>query len=174
MHVDQAVAVRGGRPWRGMPVCSCRPVRFALRGGAPIDPEQGYSSHCRPWPQIAMDFVTVLPPSCGMTVVLTVVDWFSKAAHFIPLPKLPSARETATVVLDHVFRIHGLPVNVVSDRGPQFVSRFWTEFCRQLGATASLSSGYHPQTNGQAERANQDLEFCAVWRLPNRRLGVPD
>ncbi len=105
-----------------------------------------------------MDFVTGLPPSGGMTVVLTMVDRFSKAAHFIPLPKLPSARETATVVLDHVFRIHGLPGNVVSDRGPQFVSKFWTEFCRQLGATASLSSGYHPQTNGQAERANQDLE----------------
>ncbi len=112
----------------------------------------------RPWSHIAMDFVTGLPPSAGMTVVLTVVDRFSKAAHFIPLPKLPSARETATVVLDHVFRIHGLPVNVVSDRGPQFVSKFWTEFCRQLGATASLSSGYYPQTNGQAERANQDLE----------------
>ncbi len=117
-----------------------------------------------PWSHIAMDFVTGLPPSGGMTVVLTVVDRFSKAAHFISLPKLPSARETATVVLDHVFRIHGLPVNVVSDRGSQFVSRFWTEFCRQLGATASLSSGYHPQTNGQTESANQDLKrvLCCV------------
>ncbi|KAI2644103.1 Transposon Tf2-6 polyprotein [Labeo rohita] len=111
-----------------------------------------------PWSHIAMDFITGLPLSSGKTVVLTVVDRFSKAVHFIPLPKLPSVRETAAVVLHHVFRIHGLPVNVVSDRGPQFVSRFWTEFCRQLGVTASLSSGYHPQTNGQAERANQDLE----------------
>ncbi len=49
-------------------------------------------------------------------------------------------------------------MDVVSDRGPQFVSKFWTEFRQQLGATASLSSGYHLQTNGQAERANQDLE----------------
>ncbi len=72
---------------------------------------------------------------------------------------------TATIVLDHVFRIHGLPVDVVSDRGPQFVSKFWTEFCQKLGATASLSSGYHLQTNGQAEWANQDLErvLYAVW-----------
>ncbi len=56
------------------------------------------------------------------------------------------------------------PLDVVSDRGPQFVSKFWTEFCRQLGATTSLSSGYHPQTNDQAERANQDLErvLCCV------------
>ncbi len=65
-----------------------------------------------------MDFVTGLPPSSGMTVVLTVVDRFSRAAHFIPLPKLPSAGETVTVVLDHVFRIHGLSMNVVSERGP--------------------------------------------------------
>ncbi len=91
-------------------------------------------------PQSKPGFVTGLPPSNGKTVVLTVVDRFSKANHFIPLPKLPSARETATIVLDNVSRIHGLPVNVVSDRGPQFVSKFWTEFCRQLGATASLSS----------------------------------
>ncbi len=105
-----------------------------------------------------MDFVTGLPPSNGKTVVLTVVDRFSKATYFIPLPKLPSAWETVTIVLDLVFCIHGLPVDVVSDRGPQFVSEFWTEFCRQLGTTASLSSGYNPQTNGEVEQANQDLE----------------
>ena len=60
--------------------------------------------------------------------------------------------------MNQVFRIHGLPCDVVSDRGPQFVSAFWREFCRCLGATTSLSSGFHPQTNGQTERANQDLE----------------
>ncbi len=86
------------------------------------------------------------------------VDRFSKAAHFIPLPKLPSAKETALVVVDHVFRLHGLPIDVVSDRGPQFVSRFWREFCKLLGATVSLSSGFYPQSNGQTERTNQDLE----------------
>ncbi len=140
-------------------VSAC-PVCAAGKGSnrPPAGLLQPLSVPSRPWSHIAIDFVTGLPPSGGITVVLTVVDRFSKAAHFIPLPKLPSARETVTVVLDHVFRIHGLPVNVVSDRGPQFVSRFWTDFCRQLGATASLSSGYHPQTNGQAKRANQDLE----------------
>ncbi|KAL0192324.1 hypothetical protein M9458_010620, partial [Cirrhinus mrigala] len=111
----------------------------------------------RPWSHIALDFVVGLPPSSGNTVVLTVVDRFSKAVHFIPLTKLPSAKETAQVVIDHVFQIHGLPEDVVSDRGPQFVSHFWREFCRQIGASASLSSGFHPQTNGQTKRANQDL-----------------
>ncbi len=103
-------------------------------------------------------------------MVLTIVDRFSKATHFIPLPKLPSARETAVAVIDHIFRIHGLPTNVVSDRGPQFISKFWKEFCHLLGATVSLSSGYHPQSNGQTERANQDLERmlrCLVSQNPS-------
>lgn len=111
----------------------------------------------RPWSHIALDFVTGLPPSSGNTVILTVVDRFSKAAHFIPLPKLPSAQETAQIMVDHVFKIHGLPSDIVSDRGPQFTSLFWREFCRQIGASPSLSSGFHPQTNGQAERTNQIL-----------------
>ncbi len=111
----------------------------------------------RPWSHIALDFVTGLPPSAGNTVVLTVVDRFSKAAHFIPLPKLPSAKETAQLMVDHVFKIHGLPTDVVSDRGPQFTSQFWGEFCLLIGASSSLSSGFHPQTNGQAERTNQIL-----------------
>lgn len=82
-----------------------------------------------PWSHIALDFVTGLPPSSGNTAILSMVDRFSKAVHFISLPKLPSARETARVVVDHVFRIHGLPEDMVSDRGPQFVSHFWREFC---------------------------------------------
>ncbi|KAI2654015.1 Transposon Tf2-9 polyprotein [Labeo rohita] len=89
----------------------------------------------RPWSHIALDFVTALPPSQGNTVVLTVVDRFSKVVHFIPLPKLPSAKETALTVVDHVFRLHGLPTDVVSDRGPQAMvklrepTRIWRERC---------------------------------------------
>jgi len=79
--------------------------------------------------------------------------------HFIALPKLPSAKETAEVMMTQVFRIHGFPEDIVSDRGPQFVSRFWREFCRLIGATTSLTSGYHPEANGQTERLNQQLEI---------------
>uniref|UniRef100_A0A8C7KJ45 Gypsy retrotransposon integrase-like protein 1 n=1 Tax=Oncorhynchus kisutch TaxID=8019 RepID=A0A8C7KJ45_ONCKI len=111
----------------------------------------------RPWSHIALDFITGLPSSAGKTVILTVVDRFSKAAHFIPLAKLPSAKETAQIIIENVFRIHGLPSDVVSDRGPQFTSQFWREFCRLIGASVSLSSGFHPQSNGQAERANQTI-----------------
>lgn len=112
----------------------------------------------RPWSHISMDFVMGLPPSNDNTVVLTVVDRLSKMVHFIALPKLPSAKETAEVMMFNVFRIHGFPKDIVSDWGPQFISRFWKEFCSLLGATVSLSSGFHPQTNGQSEHLNQELE----------------
>uniref|UniRef100_A0A3P9H7T2 Integrase catalytic domain-containing protein n=1 Tax=Oryzias latipes TaxID=8090 RepID=A0A3P9H7T2_ORYLA len=112
----------------------------------------------RPWSHIAMDFVTGLPPSHGFTVSLTVIDRFSKAAQFIPLHQLPSATETANILVNHVFRHHGIPSDIVSDRGPQFTSQVWTAFCSALGASTSLTSGYHPQSNGQAERTNQELE----------------
>uniref|UniRef100_A0A3B3HIF1 Gypsy retrotransposon integrase-like protein 1 n=1 Tax=Oryzias latipes TaxID=8090 RepID=A0A3B3HIF1_ORYLA len=112
----------------------------------------------RPWSHIALDFVTGLPPSQGNSVILTVIDRFSKMAHFIPLSQLPSATETAQVLVDQVFRHHGIPLDIVSDRGPQFISQVWKAFCSALGATVSLTSGYHPQSNGQAERANQELE----------------
>lgn len=64
-----------------------------------------------PW---SLDFVTGLLPSDGNTTILTVVDRFSKAAHYIPLPKLPSAKKTAQSMVQYVFRIHGLPVDMVS------------------------------------------------------------
>lgn len=115
----------------------------------------------RPWSDIAVDFVTGLPPSEGNTTVLTVVDRFSKMAHFIPMSKLPSA------MLHHVFRIHGFPRDVVSDRGPQFTAQFWRAFCTLIGASVSLSSGHHPQSNGQTERLNQELETSLRCLAPH-------
>ncbi|CAJ1057674.1 uncharacterized protein LOC108874699, partial [Xyrichtys novacula] len=112
----------------------------------------------RPWSHIALDFVTGLPPSEGNTVILTIIDRFSKFVHYVPLPKLPSAFQTANLLVTHVFQLHGIPRDIVSDRGPQFSSQVWRAFCQAVGAAASLSSGYHPQTNGQTERANQNLE----------------
>uniref|UniRef100_A0A3B3XW38 Gypsy retrotransposon integrase-like protein 1 n=1 Tax=Poecilia mexicana TaxID=48701 RepID=A0A3B3XW38_9TELE len=112
----------------------------------------------RPWSHIALDFVTGLPWSKGFTTILTIVDRFSKACHLVPLRRLPSSRETAQLLIKHVFRLHGTPLEILSDRGPQFVSKVWKEFGRALGAKVALSSGFHPQTNGQTERLNQELE----------------
>lgn len=91
-------------------------------------------------------------------MILTIVDRFSKAGHFVALPKLPTALETANLLVEHVFHLHGIPSDIVSDRGPQFTSQVWRQFCKSLGATVSLSSGFHPQSNGQTERINQELE----------------
>uniref|UniRef100_A0A8C6Q666 Gypsy retrotransposon integrase-like protein 1 n=2 Tax=Nothobranchius TaxID=28779 RepID=A0A8C6Q666_NOTFU len=112
----------------------------------------------RPWSHIALDFVTGLPPSNGFSVILTVVDRFSKSCHLVPLKALPSSAETAQLLIKHVFRLHGIPSEILSDRGPQFLSRVWKEFADHLGARVALSSGFHPQTNGQCERLNQELE----------------
>ena len=70
-----------------------------------------------------------------------------KSLSFVPLPKLPSALER----LNHVFQVFGLPQDIGFDRRPQFSSRVWLAFCKIIGATASLSSGFHPQSNGEAE-----------------------
>ena len=91
----------------------------------------------RPWSDVFMDFVTGLPLSSGNTTILTVVDRFSKMAHFVALPKLPTAKETGVAFLNHIVRIHGIPKDIVSDRGPQFTSRFWKEFCTLLGASVT-------------------------------------
>lgn len=81
------------------------------------------------------------------TVILTVVDQFSKMAYFVALNKLPLAKETAQLMLEHIFHLHGLPMDVVSDRGPQFSSAFWREFCSLIGAWSSLASEFHPQAS---------------------------
>ncbi len=128
----------------------------------------------RPWSHLSLDFVTGLPPSQGNTVILVVVDRFSKAARLIPLPKLPSATETAELLMNHVFRVFGIPLDIVSDRGPQFSSLFWGAFCSLIGATASLSSWFHPDSNGQTERINQDLETTLWCMAPiTPPLGLP-
>ncbi|KAI2652558.1 Transposon Tf2-9 polyprotein [Labeo rohita] len=110
----------------------------------------------RPWSHISINFVTGLPESQGKNTILTIVDRFSKAVHLVALTGLPSA--TAELILEHVVRLHGFPKDIVSDRGPQFTAKFWQAFCRLIGTTSSLSSGFHPQTNGQTKRANQQLE----------------
>lgn len=121
-----------------------------------------------PWSHITVDFVTGLPPSEGNTTILTIGDRFSKTVYFVPLPKILFALETANLLVLHVFQLHGIPQDIVSDGGPQFTSQVWKAFCRALGTTASLSSGYHPQTNGVMESANQDLEsaLCSIPSPP--------
>ncbi|KAK3541689.1 hypothetical protein QTP86_000757 [Hemibagrus guttatus] len=119
----------------------------------------------RPWSHLGVDFMTDLPASRGYTCVLVIIDRFSKSCRLVPLPGPPTAFDTAECLFNHVFRYFGLPEDIVSDRGPQFTSRVWKAFLKRLGVTVSLSSGYHPQTNGQTERKIQEVSrflrtFC--------------
>lgn len=106
-----------------------------------------------PWSHIALDFVAGLPLSQGNTIILTIVDRFSKSVHFVALPKLPSAWEMADLLMAHVFCLHGIPVDIVSDRGLQFTSQVWKELCWAPGTAVNMFSGYYPQSNGQTERS---------------------
>ncbi|KAL0192813.1 hypothetical protein M9458_011109, partial [Cirrhinus mrigala] len=110
-----------------------------------------------PWSHIGVDFVTDLPNPEGNTCILVTVDRFSKSCKLIRLKGLPTALETAEHLFQHVFRNFGLPEEIVSDRGPQFISHVWKAFFKLLGISVNLSSGYHPQTNGQTERKIQEL-----------------
>ncbi|CAJ0948265.1 unnamed protein product [Ranitomeya imitator] len=112
----------------------------------------------RPWTHISMDFISDLPVSQKMSVIWVVCDRFSKMVHLVPLVKLPSSSDLVPLFFQHVVRLHGIPENIVSDRGSQFVSRFWRAFCGRMGIDLSFSSAFHPQTNGQTERTNQTLE----------------
>ncbi|KAK3536173.1 hypothetical protein QTP70_032726 [Hemibagrus guttatus] len=107
----------------------------------------------RPWSHLSVDFLTDLPDSGGFTAVMVVVDRFSKGCKLIPLKGLTTAMQTAEAMFNHVC----LPEDIVSDRGPQFTSRVWGSLCAQLGIGVSLSSGYHPQSNGKAEHLNQEI-----------------
>lgn len=111
----------------------------------------------RPWSHLGIDFITDLPSSDGHTCILVAVDRFSKFCKLIPFKTIPTASETAQALFSDIFRNFGIPEDIVSDRGPQFISRFWRAFCSLLGVSVSLSSGYHPQTNGQTERKIQEI-----------------
>ncbi|KAK3563236.1 hypothetical protein QTP86_018284 [Hemibagrus guttatus] len=111
----------------------------------------------RPWSHLSVDFLTDLPDLGGFTTVMVVVDRFSKGCKLIPLKGSPTAMQTVEAMFQHVFWNFGLPEDIVSDRGSQFTSRVWRSLCELLGISISLNSGYHPQSNGQTERLNQEI-----------------
>jgi len=105
-----------------------------------------------------VDFIVELPLSSGHDAVMTVVDLVSKRAHFIPTHTMVTAEGVARLFLHQVWKLHGLPKCVVSDRGPQFVARFTRELYQLLGIKLASSTAWHPQTNGQTEHVNQELD----------------
>ncbi|KAJ9519373.1 hypothetical protein QJQ45_023169 [Haematococcus lacustris] len=111
------------------------------------------------WEQVSMDLITQLPSTAaGHDAIVVFVDMLTKMIHAVPTTTTVSASILARTFFDHVFRLHGLPKVIVSDRDPRFTSTFWTELFRLTGTHLNMSTANHPQTDGQTERANRTLE----------------
>ncbi|MBW0540783.1 hypothetical protein O181_080498 [Austropuccinia psidii MF-1] len=103
-----------------------------------------------------MHFITQLPLSNSFDSILVIVNRFSKMTAVIPTMSSITSLDLANLFIKNIFSKHGLPSSIVSDRGPLFISSFWTNICQQLKISRDLSTAYHPETDGQTERNNSD------------------
>jgi transposase InsO family protein len=109
----------------------------------------------RPWQHITMDFRSFPKSQNGYDAALVIVDRLGKRGFAIPCHKTATSKDMARLFLTYIYPWVGLPDTIVSDRGGQFISDFWDELCKILKIKIKLSSGQHPQTNGQSEVMNQ-------------------
>jgi len=110
------------------------------------------------WMHISADFITKLPLVQGYDSILVVVDRLTKMVHFIPTTEKTSAKGLARLFRDNMWKLHGLPESIISDRGPQFVAGLMRELNGILGIKSKLLMAFYPQADGQTKRVNQELE----------------
>jgi len=112
----------------------------------------------RPCKSISMDFMTDLPLSEGADAILIVIDRLMKMAHLISCTKDIDAKQFQEMFLREIFGLHGLPRDIITDRGSIFTWDLWKETTKKLGIERTLSTAFHPQTDGQTERTNSTFE----------------
>jgi hypothetical protein len=112
----------------------------------------------RPWQDISVDFITHLPPSNGFDAILVVVDRLTKMRHYVPCYMTDSAEEVARLFTREIYRLHGAPKSVISDRDVRFVNSFWEHLSDRLQLDTRLTVAHRPQGDGQTERMNAVLE----------------
>jgi hypothetical protein len=112
----------------------------------------------QPWSSVSMDFITNLPSSKNFDKIFVIIDRLTKMVHFVPCTKTITREEIVRLFVDNIYRYLGLHDDIISDRGPQFISKFWRSLFEILKVDIKLSSTFHPQTDGQMERVNQVLE----------------
>ena len=109
--------------------------------------------------QVTMDLITQLPKTeRGYDAVVVFVDKLSKMIHIAPAHTTVSAPDLARIMIHEVVRLHGVPESIVSDRDLRFTSMFWRSLWSHFGTQLKMSTAYHPQTDGQTERANRTIE----------------
>src|SRR5579871_836630 len=109
------------------------------------------------WQELSMDYITDLPESNGYTNILVITDRLGKGVIFAPCKDL-SAKTLSDTFINEVFKHHGLPRAITSDRGSQLIKGLWQQVCKRLEIEQRISTAYHPETDGATERANQVLE----------------
>ena len=122
------------------------------------------------WVDISIDFIEGLPKVGGKSVILTVVDRFSKYAHFIALGHPYTAASVARAFFDGIVRLHGFPTSIVSDRGPVFTGHVWRDLFKMAGVKLRMSTAFHPQTDGQSEVVNKVIAMylrCVTGDRPH-------
>ncbi|KAH0654413.1 hypothetical protein KY289_032091 [Solanum tuberosum] len=111
------------------------------------------------WEVITIDFIRGLPHTRRQQVTIwVIVDRVTKFAHFMVVKTTDSVEDYAKIYINDIVRFHGVPLSIISNRGPQFTSHFWKSFQKGLGTQVNLSTTFHPQTDGQAERTIHTLE----------------
>ena len=105
-----------------------------------------------------MDLIDGLPQSAQFNCLLVIVDKHTKFAHFLPLAHPYTTAKVALLYMNQIYKLHGLPGAIVSDHDPVFTSHFWQELFKHAGSELRLSTANHPQTDGQTERVNQQVE----------------
>ena len=126
------------------------------------------------WSHLTVDFITKLPVVAGKDAILVVCDRLSKMTHFVATTEGTSAEGLARLFRDNVWKLHGLPESVVSDRGPQFTAELTKELNKMLGIKTKLSMAFHPQTDGQTERMNQEVEQYLRFFIEHRQKDWPE
>jgi transposase InsO family protein len=107
------------------------------------------------WADISIDFIERLPKVGVKSVILTVVDRFSKYAYFVALGHPYTASSVAEAFFDGIVRLHGFPTSIVSDRDPVFTGNMWRDLFKMVGVKLCMSTAFHPQADGQLEVVNK-------------------
>lgn len=123
------------------------------------------------WDMVCMDFINGLPVSGPYNCILVVIDKYTKYGHFIPLHHPFTAQKVAEAFVDNVYKLHGMPKHLISDRDAIFTSAFWRNLVKLTGSELRMSSAYHPETDSQTERVNQQVECflrCFISAHPTK------